>query len=116
MRALGPATPESHVVWRQGTARSARCDAGRRGIQLPRFARIDLAASVRHRASQQQEFREKKMRAHCMPGKLQAVLITLLGGSLLLAAPALAQKKGGTLKLYHNDTPPSTSLHEESPR
>src|SRR6195256_5078154 len=54
------------------------------------------------------------MRAHRMPGKLQAVLITLLGGSLLLAAPALAQKKGGTLKLYHNDTPPSTSLHEES--
>jgi peptide/nickel transport system substrate-binding protein len=114
MRALGPATPESHVVWRQGTARSARCDAGRRGIQLPRFARIDLAASVRHGANQQQEFREKKMRAHCMPGKLQAVLITLLGGSLLVAAPALAQKKGGTLKLYHNDTPPSTSLHEES--
>src|SRR5258707_2683557 len=114
MSALGPATPESHVVWRQGTARSARCDAGRRGIQLPRFARIDLAACVRHGASQQQEFWETKMRANCMPGKLQAVLITLLGGSLLLAAPALAQKKGGTLKLYHNDTPPSTSLHEES--
>jgi peptide/nickel transport system substrate-binding protein len=73
-----------------------------------------LAVSVRHGADQQQEFGEKKMRAHRMPGKLQAVLITLLGGSLLLAAPALAQKKGGTLKLYHNDTPPSTSLHEES--
>jgi peptide/nickel transport system substrate-binding protein len=54
------------------------------------------------------------MRANCMPGKLQAVLITLLGGSLFLATPALAQKKGGTLKLYHNDTPPSTSLHEEA--
>ncbi|HEY2247321.1 MAG TPA: ABC transporter substrate-binding protein, partial [Bradyrhizobium sp.] len=34
--------------------------------------------------------------------------------SLLAAAPAAAQKKGGTLRLYHNDLPPSTSLHEES--
>jgi peptide/nickel transport system substrate-binding protein len=111
--------PESHAVWRQGTVRRVRCDAGRHGIQLPHFACIDLAATVRHGASQQQEFREKKMRAHCMPRKLQAVklqavLITLLGGSLLAAAPALAQKKGGALKLYHNDTPPSTSLLEES--
>jgi peptide/nickel transport system substrate-binding protein len=31
-----------------------------------------------------------------------------------LAAPAAAQRKGGTLRLYHNDNPPSTSLHEES--
>ena len=29
--------------------------------------------------------------------------------SLLAANPAAAQKRGGTLKLYHNDTPPSTS-------
>ncbi len=28
-------------------------------------------------------------------------------------APAAAQKRGGTLRLYHNDLPPSTSLHEE---
>ena len=28
--------------------------------------------------------------------------------------PAAAQKKGGTLRLYHNDNPPSTSLLEES--
>ena len=28
--------------------------------------------------------------------------------------PAAAQKRGGTLRLYHNDNPPSTSLHEES--
>ena len=32
----------------------------------------------------------------------------------LFATPAAAQKKGGTLRLYHNDLPPSTSLHEES--
>jgi peptide/nickel transport system substrate-binding protein len=34
--------------------------------------------------------------------------------TLLAAAPAIAQKKGGTLRLYHNDNPPSTSLHEEA--
>jgi peptide/nickel transport system substrate-binding protein len=33
---------------------------------------------------------------------------------LLIAVPAAAQKKGGTLRLYHNDNPPSTSLLEES--
>ena len=32
----------------------------------------------------------------------------------LSATPAAAQKRGGTLRLYHNDLPPSTSLHEES--
>jgi peptide/nickel transport system substrate-binding protein len=38
----------------------------------------------------------------------------LLGIAVLSATDASAQKKGGTLKLYHNDTPPSTSLLEES--
>src|ERR1700753_1586493 len=38
----------------------------------------------------------------------------LTGMVLLAAAPAMAQKHGGTLRLYHNDTPPSTSLLEES--
>ena len=31
-----------------------------------------------------------------------------------MVVPAAAQKKGGTLRLYHNDNPPSTSLLEES--
>src|SRR3954453_21198081 len=34
--------------------------------------------------------------------------------ALLATAPAAAQKTGGTLRLYHNDTPPSASLLEES--
>ena len=34
--------------------------------------------------------------------------------ALVAASPAAAQKKGGTLRLYHNDNPPSTSLLEES--
>jgi len=43
-----------------------------------------------------------------------AVLLVLGAVSLLAVTPASAQKRGGTLRLYHNDTPPSTSLHEES--
>src|ERR1043166_2393866 len=38
--------------------------------------------------------------------------VLLMG--LLAATSAVAQKRGGTLRLYHNDTPPSTSLLEES--
>jgi len=52
-----------------------------------------------------------------MPALLCLRITTLLApcAALLLAVtPAAAQKRGGTLHLYHNDTPPSTSLHEES--
>ena len=48
-----------------------------------------------------------------MPGKLVAST-ALLAAILSAATPALAQKHGGTLRLYHNDNPPSTSLLEES--
>src|ERR1700748_2434481 len=48
-----------------------------------------------------------------MPGKL-VVHTVLLAAILSAATPALAQKRGGTLRLYHNDTPPSTSLLEEA--
>jgi peptide/nickel transport system substrate-binding protein len=44
----------------------------------------------------------------------RAVCAVILGIALMAAAPASAQKKGGTLRLYHNDNPPSTSLLEES--
>ena len=53
------------------------------------------------------------MRANMLPGKLAAASVVLLGFVLHAATPAVAQKKGGTLRLYHNDNPPSTSLHEE---
>jgi peptide/nickel transport system substrate-binding protein len=54
-----------------------------------------------------------------LPGKSKAPCIALLGialfgVALLAATPAAAQKSGGTLRLYHNDNPPSTSLLEES--
>ena len=35
-------------------------------------------------------------------------------GLVLLAAPALAQKPGGTLRVVHRDSPPSASIHEEA--
>jgi peptide/nickel transport system substrate-binding protein len=40
--------------------------------------------------------------------------LSLAAMALSLATSATAQKRGGTLRLYHNDNPPSTSLHEES--
>ncbi len=35
-------------------------------------------------------------------------------GLAVLAGPAMAQKQGGTLRIYHRDNPPSASVHEES--
>ena len=43
-----------------------------------------------------------------------AMCVMALGSAVMAASPASAQKKGGTLRLYHNDNPPSTSLLEES--
>ena len=43
-----------------------------------------------------------------------AAAIAAFAVAVLTLAPAAAQKKGGTLRLYHNDNPPSTSLIEES--
>jgi peptide/nickel transport system substrate-binding protein len=54
------------------------------------------------------------VRTNRLPGSLAAASIALLGLALLAATPAAAQKSGGTLRLYHNDNPPSTSLLEES--
>ena len=47
-----------------------------------------------------------------MPAEPKTIFVALL--TALLACPAVAQKTGGTLRLYHNDTPPSASLLEES--
>ena len=54
------------------------------------------------------------MRASTMSGGSTGSMAALLCVVLLAASPAAAQKKGGTLRLYHNDNPPSTSLHEEA--
>lgn len=47
--------------------------------------------------------------------RLMACFFGLFCFALLAVAPAAAQKRGGTLRLYHNDNPPSTSLHEKRP-
>jgi peptide/nickel transport system substrate-binding protein len=62
----------------------------------------------------QKPFGRQAVHANYLPCKSIAVSITLLGIALSAASPAVAQKRGGTLRLYHNDNPPSTSLLEES--
>jgi peptide/nickel transport system substrate-binding protein len=47
-------------------------------------------------------------------GSSRVTVIALFLVGLLASNPAVAQKRGGTLRLYHNDNPPSTSLLEES--
>lgn len=54
------------------------------------------------------------MRANYLPGTSGLCLLALLCIALSAATPAAAQKRGGTLRLYHNDNPPSASLLEES--
>ncbi len=54
------------------------------------------------------------MRANRLPDRLEATPIALLCIALVATTPAAAQKRGGTLRLYHNDNPPSTSLLEEA--
>src|SRR3979490_3632712 len=54
------------------------------------------------------------MRTNRLPGRPKAASIALLSIVLLAVAPAAAQKKGGTLRLYHKHNPPSASLLEES--
>ena len=44
-------------------------------------------------------------------GGTMAFVLCLLFG---MTGTALAQKAGGTLKVYHRDNPPSTSIHEEA--
>ena len=54
------------------------------------------------------------MRARPLLRQLATGLLALSAALLISTLPALAQKRGGTLRLYQLDNPPSTSLHEES--
>jgi peptide/nickel transport system substrate-binding protein len=54
------------------------------------------------------------MGAGRLSAKSKIAPITLLCIAALATTPAAAQKRGGTLRLYHNDNPPSASLLEES--
>ncbi len=46
--------------------------------------------------------------------RLSIGLLGVVAALGLSAGPALAQKSGGTLKMYIADNPPSTSIHEEA--
>jgi peptide/nickel transport system substrate-binding protein len=54
------------------------------------------------------------MRASGLVGHLAVALVAVWASLVVAEGPAAAQKSGGTLRLSHNDTPPSTSLLEES--
>ena len=45
---------------------------------------------------------------------LGAGLMTALLAVTAAVTPTVAQKSGGTLRIYHRDNPPSASPHEES--
>ena len=49
-----------------------------------------------------------------MRSRLSTVSAAILAAVLVAGAPAAAQKQGGTLKYYHRDNPPTTSIHEEA--
>jgi peptide/nickel transport system substrate-binding protein len=57
---------------------------------------------------------EASVRANRLRGKSAAHMILLMCIALTAVNPASAQKNGGTLRLYHNDNPPSASLLEDS--
>ena len=42
------------------------------------------------------------------------LIVPAIAALLALAAPAAAQKSGGTLRVNHRDNPPSASIHEEA--
>src|SRR5262249_26751043 len=43
-----------------------------------------------------------------------AITTVTLIGAVIAAQPVMAQKRGGTLKYYHRDNPPTASIHEEA--
>ena len=45
---------------------------------------------------------------------MRAITALLFGGLVVViaGAPALAQKRGGILRIYHRDSPASMSIHE----
>ncbi|HEY2185641.1 MAG TPA: ABC transporter substrate-binding protein, partial [Xanthobacteraceae bacterium] len=55
-----------------------------------------------------------RLRRERMRLRLLTVVTAALAGAVIAATPAAAQKHGGTLKYYHRDNPPTTSIHEEA--
>jgi peptide/nickel transport system substrate-binding protein len=78
------------------------------------FAPRHVAPDRRRPYRKTKTFWEAHMRTSRLPGKSAACVIAALVIALSATTPVAAQKRGGTLRLYHNDNPPSTSLLEES--
>jgi peptide/nickel transport system substrate-binding protein len=57
--------------------------------------------------------RRQSRERETMRARLAFVLVFALAATSL-ALPALAQKQGGTLRIYHRDNLPSASIHEEA--
>src|SRR5262249_20639268 len=75
-----------------------------------KWVRVRASPNVRRRRrNEQREVRliSRNLRAFVAAG---ALLGTISG-----AAPVLAQKSGGVLKIYHRDSPASMSILEEAP-
>ena len=49
-----------------------------------------------------------------MPLKRARACVLVTAAICCAADPALAQKQGGTLRIYHRDNLPSGSIHEEA--
>src|SRR3954453_10672993 len=53
-------------------------------------------------------------RKTCLAGRFARAFLIGAGLLALLGDPALAQKSGGILRLFHRDSPASASIHEEA--
>jgi peptide/nickel transport system substrate-binding protein len=53
-------------------------------------------------------------RRHAVRSTQACRIVSAFAAVLMSATSALAQKQGGTLKYYHRDNPPTTSIHEEA--
>src|ERR1700694_4084982 len=102
----------THPILRDATKRSLL--RMRAAFRVAKAKLRNIARDRRRFYRKTKTFWEAKVRTHRLPGRLDATSIALICIALLAATPAAAQKKGGTLRLYHNDNPPSASLHEES--
>src|SRR5262245_15371644 len=54
------------------------------------------------------------MRARPLLRQLATGLLAVSAALLMLATPGMGQKRGGKIRIYQLDNPPSASLHEES--
>src|SRR3954449_6646476 len=106
----------------KGTGVGDRAQAGGRGS-----APDPLAQSFRYLLAPlrqglypngEQHLQRQPVRGHLARQMMRRVLVTVVAGAALAGLggthPALAQKQGGILKVYHRDSPASMSILEEA--